>query len=54
MQIYIKGRALLCYSFYIVENPVCHCLLFLEKLCDAQFREVFHELAKASLNLERK
>jgi hypothetical protein len=26
----------------------------LEKLCEAQFKEVFHELANASLNFERK
>lgn len=33
---------------------VCHCLLFLEKLCDAQFSDVFHELSRASLNFCRK
>lgn len=33
---------------------VCHCLLFLEKLCDAQFSDVFHEFSRASLNFCRK
>lgn len=33
---------------------LCHCLLFLEKLCDAQLSDVFHEFSRASLNLARK
>lgn len=31
-----------------------YCLLFLATLCDAQFSDVFHELARASSNLARK
>lgn len=31
-----------------------HCVLFLDMLWVAQFRDVFHELRKASPNLERK
>lgn len=34
-----------CFLFFLV-----HCLLFLEKLCEAQLSEVFQELANASLN----
>lgn len=36
------------------ENDICHCLLFLEKLCEAQLSDVFHELSNASLNFIRK